>query len=181
PSDPMRDQPITQRDEFGGVGAERLCLTAAVATLREPHRRHHRVAVHIQTRAELNYLIHQQPPYSRPQQERRLPEEGRRSKESEVRARSSTTGCPQPSAPYFFPGSRAPSGVGVSPAAAVISISRPGQHRNTDERHQRRILISLGAPAQPGPSILFSKTHGPNVIRRFHGASAPTLRVHQHP
>src|SRR6185369_11460692 len=28
---------------------------------------------------------------------------------------------------------------------------------------------------------LFSKTHGPNVIRRFHGASAPTLRVHQHP
>ena len=40
----MRDQPVTQLDEFGGVSAECLCLTAALATLREPHRRHHRVA-----------------------------------------------------------------------------------------------------------------------------------------
>src|SRR5436305_15260795 len=100
----MRDQPITQRDEFGGVGAEPLCLTAALATLREPHRRHHRVAVHIQTRAELNYLIHQHPPYSRPQQERRLPEEGRRSKEAEVRAHRQHNPVPHtpPPIPYIL-------------------------------------------------------------------------------
>src|SRR6476646_308188 len=120
----MRDQPITQRDEFGGVGAERLCLTAALATLREPHRRHHRVAVHIQTRAELNYLIHQQPPYSRHNNSGDCRRKVVDQRSLKFALTGSTTGCPQPSAPYFFPGSRAPSGVGVSPAATVISIDR---------------------------------------------------------
>src|SRR6478609_17647 len=45
----------------------------------------------------------------------RLPEEGRRSRSLKFALNGSTTGYPQPSAPYFFPGSRAPSGVGVKP------------------------------------------------------------------
>src|SRR3954451_5661694 len=160
----MRDQPITERDEFGGVGTERLCLTAALATLREPHRRHHRVAVHIQTRAELNYLIHQQPPYSRPQQQRRLPEEGRRSKESEVRAYRQHNRVPTTLRAILFSGLTGTKRRRRQPSSAMTSISRPGQHRNTDERHQRRILISSGAPAQPGPSILFSERRFPSPI-----------------
>ena len=143
----MRDQPVTQLDEFGSVSAECLHLTAALATLREPHHRHHRVAVHIQPRAILHYLIHQQPPDLHLPGQRRLPEEGRRSKSLKFALTGSTTGCPQPSAPYFFPGSRAPSGVGVSPAAAMSSIRPPTPHRNINERNQRRILIPSGAPA----------------------------------
>ena len=151
----MRDQPITQRDEFGGVGADvfvslprwRPCGNRTVATT--VSRCTSRPAQNSTTSSISNLPTRA---HNNSGDCRRKVVDQRSLK---FALTGSTTGCPQPSAPYFFPGSRAPSGVGVSPAAAVISISRPGQHRNTDERHQRRILISSGAPAQPGPSILY--------------------------
>ena len=75
---------------------------------------------------------------------------------------------------------RAPSGVGVSPAAAMSSIRPPTHRRNINERNQRRILISSGAPALRAASVLFSKTHGPNAIRHSRGADAPAPRAHRH-
>jgi hypothetical protein len=84
------------------------------------------------------------------------------------------------SAPYFFPGSRAPSGVGVSPTDATTSINPRAHHRNTHRTQPAPILIPPGVPRHAGASVLFSNAHDPNVIQRFLGADTPVLRVHRH-
>lgn len=109
------NEPVAQRDQLSGIGTECFCRTGTFGCLRGSALWRPRChGVHPVLRSTRQHLPSHIPLLD-PTADRAAAGGRLSIKESEVRARSSTTGCPQPSAPYFFPGSRAPSGVGVKP------------------------------------------------------------------